>query len=633
MQELTLFYDEEKSLPDNTYEAPIGMIFAGWATDNVSSSLSYLDKQKVKNLTSENNSIITLYAVWIEKDAHSISYWNINFTGETIDNSENSTIYLESQNVQLKNIERTGYSFGGWFTDSNYSDNSKITGWSAGEKTSDLLLFAKWTPINYTITYEGLEGAENPNPATYTIEDKWALRSLSRTGYSFKGWKKGNKKITNISETGGGNITLTAEWEILQYDLYYVLEKYDTKYTQYNVEQDIILMTPNKIGYDFAGWFETSDFSGTSISGWTKGEKTGRIFVYAKWEPKTYTIHFNSCGGTTVSPQVISYNSVASEPETPVYNDKNFMGWYFDSEKTNICDFSKPFVFPESFEDNENVTLYAKWGKFVHVEGAALSTWWEWNKYNEKYYLHTCDTFTIPNLYVSDHEITQLEYTKYCSYSGTTNDKKPTVDPYKPVTFVTWNDAIVYCNLRSIAEGLTPAYSLDGKTNPAEWTRIGGNAEAKYCGSSNDYSWKGIICDFTANGYRLPTKKEWEYIAREGSALSSYIYSGSNNIDDVGWYKENSSNTVHYGKCKASNTLGIYDMSGNVEEWCWERYEDVIYGNNTIYSAQVMGGCYSDSKERPSNRTSFLEISPSKGAERQSRLDSIGFRVVRTATE
>lgn len=633
MQELTLFYDEEKSLPDNTYEAPIGMKFAGWATDSASSSVSYQDKQKIKNLTSENNSIITLYAVWIERDAHSIRYWNIDFTGETIDNSENPIKYLESQNVQLKNIERNGYNFDGWFTDRNYSDSSKVVSWNAGEQTTDLLLFAKWTPINYTITYEGIEGAENPNATTYTINDNWYLRFAKKVGYAFKGWKKGDKNITNISETGGGDITLTAQWEILQYDLYYVLEEYDIKYTQYNVEQDIILMTPNKIGYDFAGWFETSDFSGTSISGWTKGEKTGRIFVYAKWEPKTYTINFNSCGGTTVSPQVISYNSVASEPETPVYNDKNFMGWYFDSEKTNICDFSKPFVFPESFEDNENVTLYAKWGKFVHAEGAALSTWWEWNKYDEKYYLHTCNTFTIPNLYVSDHEITQLEYTKYCSYSGTTNDKKPTVAPYKPVTFVTWNDAIVYCNLRSIAEGLTPAYSLDGKTNPAEWTRIGGNAEAKYCGSSDDYSWKGIICDFTANGYRLPTEKEWEYIAREGSALSSYIYSGSNNIDDVGWYKENSSNTVHYGKCKASNTLGIYDMSGNVEEWCWERYENVIYGNNTSYSAQVMGGCYSDSKERQSNSTSFLEISPSKLAGRQSRLDSIGFRVVRTATE
>ena len=187
--------------------------------------------------------------------------------------------------------------------------------------------------------------------------------------------------------------------------------------------------------------------------------------------------------------------------------------------------------------------------------------------------------------------------------------------------------------MRSIEEGLTPAYSLDGKTNPAEWIWIGENAESKYCGSSNDYSWKDIICDFTANGYRLPTTKEWEYIAREGSTLSSYIYSGSNNIDDVGWYKENSSNTVHYGKCKASNALGIYDMSGNVYEWCWERDETVLYGNKTSYLASVIGGCYSNSKERPKNTKSSLEISSIQLFDRQARLDSIGFRVVRTVTE
>ncbi|GEM_PF-4157507 len=633
MQELTLFYDEEKSLSDNTYDAPIGMKFAGWAIDSASSSVSYRNKQKVKNLTSENNSIITLYAVWTEKDAHSIRYQNISFPGETIVNSENPAKYLESKNIQLKNIERNGYNFDGWFTDRNYSDNCKITGWNAGEQTSDLVLFAKWTPINYTITYEGVDGAENPNATTYTVADKWNLNPPQKAGYSFNGWKNGDKLINKISDVGGGNVTLTAQWEIIQYDFYYMLGKTEWQYTQYNIEQDITFMIPdNKIGYNFAGWFETSDFSGDSISGWTKGQKTGRIFVYAKWEPKTYTINFDSCGGTTVSSQVISYNSVVIQPEDPIYNDQNFMGWYLDSEQTIMFDFSKPFVFPESFEDTENVTLYAKWGKFVYIEGASVSKWWEFDARYTKYYFSTCDTFTIPNLYVSDHEITQLEYTKYCSYSGTTNDKKPKADPYKPVTFVTWNDAIVYCNLRSIAEGLTPAYSLEGKTNPAEWNDIGGNAESKYYGSSSDYSWKGIICDFTANGYRLPTKKEWEYIAREGSVLADYMYCGSNNIDDVGWCKENSSNTVHYGKCKMPNALGIYDMSGNVTEWCWERNESFTY-NRISYSASVMGGCYSDSKERGPNSKSFLEPSPSMGIERQARVDSLGFRVVRTATE
>lgn len=634
MQELTLFYDEEKSLPDNTYEAPIGMIFAGWATDNVSSSLSYLDKQKVKNLTSENNSIITLYAVWIEKDAHSIRYWNINFTGETIDNSENPTIYLESQNVQLKNVERTGYSFGGWFTDSNYSDNSKITGWSAGEKTSDLLLFAKWTPINYTITYEGLEGAENPNPATYTIEDKWALRSLSRTGYSFKGWKKGNKKITNISETGGGNITLTAEWELASYGISYNLTtpngvEHIWGGGSFTIEQDVVLegnpaQEPYFIeydrllyGYNFLGWYENSSYTGSPISGWTKGQKTSSVILYGKFEAKTCSISFDSCGGNNnIENQTATFNtSYVIKPEDPVYNDYTFMGWYYDIEKT------KPFDFSKKFMDTENITLYGKWGMFVYVEGATVEKNLPISTNKESWFTGG-GTITIPSLYVSDHETTQAEYTKYCKYSG----KKPSEDSYKPVSYVSWYDAIIYCNLRSIAEGLTPVYIYEPDyytpatwtRNPLEWPFIIGDDESKYCGT-NDGLRTNIVADITANGYRLPTEVEWEYIAREGCSLSTYKYSGSNNLSEVGC------DSIYYGKCKKPNSLGVYDMSGNIKELCWASHKgsgsSCFTENNyaAIHSGVEIGGtldAFYREWEKP------YEIS-----------ESVGFRVVRNASE
>ncbi len=634
MQELTLFYDEEKSLPDNTYEAPIGMIFAGWATDSVSSSVSYLDKQKVKNLTSENNSIITLYAVWIEKDAHSISYWNINFTGETIDNSENPTIYLESQNVQLKNIERTGYSFGGWFTDSNYSDNSKITGWSAGEKTSDLLLFAKWTPINYTITYEGLEGAENPNPATYTIEDKWLIQPLKKTGYSFNGWKICDKKISYINEAGGGNITLVAQWELATYGIDYNLITPDgIKHIWgggvFTIEQDVTLesnpankdyfkeMYRTLYGYNFLGWYENSSYSGTPISGWKKGEKTKSISVYGKFEPKTCTVSFDSCGGTnTIPDQIATFNNTyVIQPATPVYNDYTFMGWYYDEEKT------KPFDFSKKFMDTENITLYGKWGMFVYVEGATVEKNLPISTNKESWFTGG-GTITIPSLYVSDHETTQAEYTKYCKYSG----KKPSEDSYKPVSYVSWYDAIIYCNLRSIAEGLTPVYIYEPDyytpatwtRNPLEWPFIIGDDESKYCGTNSGLR-TNIVADITANGYRLPTEVEWEYIAREGCSLSTYKYSGSNNFSEVGC------DSIYYGKCKKPNSLGVYDMSGNINELCWASHKgsgsSCFTENNyaAIHSGVEIGGTL-DAFYREWKKP--YEIS-----------ESVGFRVVRTTTE
>ncbi|MCR4947792.1 MAG: InlB B-repeat-containing protein [Treponema sp.] len=641
MQNQTLLYDEEMSLPANSYTAPIGKKFAGWAIRSDSSSIIYKDKQIIKNLSSENDSSITLYAVWVEKDSHSIRYWNIDFTGETIDNSENPKKYFESQNVELKNIERNGYNFEGWFTDANCSDSNKVTGWKAGEQTTDFLFYAKWTPINYTITYENIEGATNPNPATYIITDDWNLKHPEKLGYSFIGWKYGDKQIKKISETSGGNVTLTAQWEILKYDLYYILGDYTSEYQQYTIEDDITLMIPSKKGYTFGGWFENDDFvsSEEQITGWHKGEKTGRLFFNAKWIPKSYTIKFDSCGGTTVSSQVISYNSVTTKPEDPVYNDYTFMGWYFDSEQKNFCDFSKAFTFPVSIEDTEVVTLYAKWGKFVYVEGATViyntkeEEIWKllpegeeiplnWNDYRKE---------VIQKLYICDHELTQAEYLKYCSYSGKTNDEKPKEDLYKPVTYVTWNDAIVYCNLRSISEGLSPAYSLNGKTNPLEWQGIIGNESSKYCGGTN--YWDDITCDFTTNGYRLPTVIEWEYIAREGSTLSRYKYSGSNNIDDVAWYKNNSDNDTHYGKLKCPNSLEIYDMSGNVDEWCWDQNEKYHSLNNISYLAAVKGGNYTSSTNTASTKDLQVVEYAYKQMNRNKQYNYIGFRIVRTATE
>ena len=76
----------------------------------------------------------------------------------------------------------------------------------------------------------------------------------------------------------------------------------------------------------------------------------------------------------------------------------------------------------------------------------------------------------------------------------------------------------------------------------------------------------------TGKTFRLPTEAEWEYAARGGGKSKGYKYSGSNNIDDVAWYKGNSNNKTHPVKTKRSNELGIYDMSGNVYEWCSNWY-------------------------------------------------------------
>ena len=237
---------------------------------------------------------------------------------------------------------------------------------------------------------------------------------------------------------------------------------------------------------------------------------------------------------------------------------------------------------------------------------------------------------TIKTLVVSDHETTQGEYERYCIYGAAAPDDGENY----PVYNVSWYDAVVYCNLRSIDEGLNPVYLVGGETDPARWRDIVKDDNSRYCAPAA-CNWY-VVTDDTKNGWRLPYEVEWEYVWREQNLTSTgqHTYCGGEDPDLLSWNAGNCSGPQPV-KTKEPNSLKIYDMCGNVWEWMndWHSFPvdastpitGVSYENSDYKNHVTRGGGYG------STAANLTATKARNYSDNNFRYVDLGFRVVRNA--
>jgi len=239
----------------------------------------------------------------------------------------------------------------------------------------------------------------------------------------------------------------------------------------------------------------------------------------------------------------------------------------------------------------------------------------------------------LPSFYMGVNEVSFDEYDAYCDAVG---KKKPNDLAWRygkrPVINVSWYDVVEYCNWLSELEGLEACYSIDKET-------IDPNNKSE----SDSLKWT-VVCDFDKKGYRLPTEAEWEYAAGGGNTSTGHIYAGVSSEDRLHLYgnfcdatcefphKDSTQNdgymyTAPTGIYKP-NELGLYDMSGNVWEWCWDWYSADAYNDSLKGTMQgtkrvLRGGCwaYPPVYLRSANRYQYWPYY---------RDSDLGFRLVRS---
>ena len=328
-----------------------GYTFTGWNTSPDGTGTAYRPNATIQ-FAAQN---ITLYAQW------KVRSYSVNFDSNGGSAVASQSVKYGSKASRPTDPTRAGHTFQGWYTSrdggARYDFNQTATG--------DVTLYAHWSVNSYTLAFDGNGGKASESSRTVQYGSQYgSLPTATRTGHTFQGWytaKSGGTKVSPSTTMGAANTTLYAHWSVNAYTLAFDgnggKASESSRKVQYG-NQYGTLPTATRTGYAFQGWY-TARSGGSQVSSSTTMEAANTT-VYAHWTVNTYTVSFDSNGGSAVASQSVRYGSKATQPANPTRAGHTFQGWYTSRDGGSKYDFGTAVT--------GDVTLHAHWAK----EPAAL---------------------------------------------------------------------------------------------------------------------------------------------------------------------------------------------------------------------------------------------------------------------